>query len=181
MSLLKSSPWALLAAAITLPVSAQENAVSIPGGQLDTSIAGADVYVGEPTPADPGPTAACQLARVYVDTLRAGQYEEMSKLFADDAVILDPLRLSVKGHLDIGDFYRNRVGSIRPQVIGVAYIGQGNDCILELATQVKINGESRYALQGLDHFTLNAAGKFSRMVVFLRPPPRGTMTLTPSH
>jgi len=102
-------------------------------------------------------------------------------LFADDAVFLDPLRANVKGHLDISDFYKNRVGALRPPVIGVAYIGEGNERILELAVQMTINGEPRYALQGLDHFMLNAAGKFSRMVVFLRPPRTEAPVAAPTH
>jgi hypothetical protein len=151
------------------------DSVAIPGGQLDTTISGLDVFIGEPKPADPGTTPACLQAKKYVDTLRAGKYAEMASLFADHATFLDPLRKNVNGHLNIADFYQNTIGPMHLTVVGVAFVGQGSDCILELAVKEKVNGQERYVMGGLDHFTLNAAGKFSRMVVFTRPPPAGAV------
>jgi hypothetical protein len=172
----------LLSLVAAAPAVAAEAPVLIPGGQLDPGIAGADAYVGDPQAADPGTNRACRQARRYIETLRAGRYDDMAKLFAPDAVFLDPLRVSVHGRLNIADFYRNKVGALRPQVQGVAYVGQGNDCILELAVQMQINGVPHYVLQGLDHFTLNTEGKFSRMVVFLRPAPvAATMSPAGGH
>jgi hypothetical protein len=177
MKYLTSSLWVLLAAAV--PGEAAEP-THIPGGQLDPTIVGVDAYVGEPQPADPGSNRACQQAKTYVDLFQAGRFTEVANLFAADAVILDPMRLSVNGHVDIADFYRNKVGARGPQVVGVSYIGQGNECILELAVQLRVNGETRYVLQGLDHFTLNSGGKFSRMVVFMRPAPAAGTMLAPA-
>ena len=35
---------------------------------------------------------------------------------------------------------------------------------------IEVKGERRYVLSSIDHFTLGADGKFSRMIVYLRPP-----------
>ena len=159
----------LLVSIMASSVSAAEP-LPIPGGMLDPSISKADAYIGMPVAAEPPDTPACHLAKKYVDTVSAGKYSEMASLFTEDAIFLDPLRKSVGGRLSIGEFYEQTIGALKPKVVGVAYTGHKNDCMLELSTEMTVNGENRYILASIDHFTLDVEqGKFNRMIVFTRP------------
>jgi len=143
--------------------------ITIAGGELDATITNADVYVGVPARASVPPGSACRAAGRYVDHVRAGRFVELVELFADDAVVLEPAGRTLRGRKEISEFYTGTIGKLRPDVIDVAYTGDAIDCMVVLAVRIDIAGEPRYKLASVDHFTLNAAGKFIGMVAFARP------------
>jgi hypothetical protein len=143
--------------------------VTIAGGELDPTITNADVYIGVPPRAGHFPGAACRATKSYVDLVRAGRFTEVVELFAENAVVLEPSGTTLRGHDEIGKFYTDTIGKMRPDIIDVAYTGDGTDCMVVLAVRINIAGQPRYKLASVDHFTLDAAGKFSRMVAFARP------------
>jgi hypothetical protein len=143
-------------------------AVTIAGGELDPNVSGVDVYVGVPESASIPPGAACRVAKSYVDYIQAGRYCEVADLFADDAVILEPTRQHVRGRARIVEFCQTTIGKMKPELIAVSYLGNDTDCMVALAVRTNIAGELRYKLASVDHFTLNTAGKVTRMVAFVR-------------
>jgi hypothetical protein len=148
--------------------------IALPGGQMDPAIADQDVYIGKPVPADPGNVPACRQAKLYIDGHNSGNPENVAKLFAEDAFFLDPFRKNVGGKMDVHHFFRDIAGvGKHAELMGVGYTGSGADCVLEIATVVKINGEDRWTLVAADHFTLDANGKFSRFLTYLRPKASG--------
>jgi hypothetical protein len=141
----------------------------VPGGAVDPAHADKrDVYLDTPIDAQAPP--AHRLAQTYIEYVQAGAYDKLPELFTDDAVIFPPLRRTpVVGKTEIADFYRNTIGKIAPIAKAVSIFGEGNDCFMELASRYDVDGEQRYILTTIDHFTLAEDGRFSRMIVYLRP------------
>lgn len=161
---------ALAAIIATAPAHGAEIPVVVAGGELDPAFSGADVYLKDPKPATAPPGRACAAAREYVELVNAGRYANVAALFADDAVILEPMRATARGIGEIRHFYESRIGAMRPQVVAVAYVGNDRDCMVELAARRELQGRMRYTLVSVDHFTLGKGGKVARMVAFARPP-----------
>lgn len=150
-------------------VAAQEAAsppLELPGGIAETIPSG-EFYRGVPRPAAPRPGTACVVAQRYLALINAGRYGEVSKLFAANAVVLEPMRGTARGTAEIDAFYSRRIGAMRPHVIGVVYLGNRRDCMLENAARVPPS--PRYRLSSINHFTLDSRGKIIRMVAFARP------------
>ncbi len=152
---------------------AADSAMIIPGGELDPTIADADVYLATPRVPRIPAGRACALAARYVALVNAGKYAEVAALYADDATFLEPMRPTFKGRAQIDAFYTKRIGGLQPQVRAVAYFGNDSECMVELALQTQIEGKPRHVLVSMDHFILNRDGKIASMVAFARPP-RGT-------
>ncbi len=154
------------------PAPAQSAAapVGLPGGPADITATG-DFYLGMPIAAVPQPGTACIAAQRYLEFVNAGRYGEMADLFTPDAVVLEPMRGpsggAARGRAEIDAFYSRRIGGMRPNVIGVAYLGTRTDCMLENAA--KIPPSTRYTLSSINHFAVNREGKITRMVAFARP------------
>ena len=152
------------------PAVAAPPPMVVPGGTLDSRFTGAEVYVGRPEPATPPPGKACAAASAYVGHINAGRYREAANLFADDGLLLEPMRTTYRGLAEIRTFYEGRIGPMKPEVVPVAFVGNDRDCMLEMASLSTIGGEKRFALVSVNHFTVNAAGKVIRMIAFARPP-----------
>src|SRR5687768_1314826 len=73
----------------------------IPGGALDARFKGAEVYLERPVPAKPPAGRACAAAAAYVDHINAGRFREAANLFADDALLLEPMRTTYRGLAEI--------------------------------------------------------------------------------
>jgi len=159
-----------LAAVIPAAVVAAPPPMVVPGGTLDSRITGADVYLARPQRAKSPAGKACAVAESYVDLINAGRYRDVANLFADDALLLEPTRTTYRGLAEIRTFYEGRIGAMRPEVIPVAYVGDERDCMVELAFLTDVGGERRFVLASIDHFTVDAKGKVSRMIAFARPP-----------
>lgn len=144
--------------------------VPIAGGEIDDTFAGADLYVGTPREANAPRTKACQAAKNYIVNINAGQFPRVVDLFTDDAVVLDPMRRIMEGRSQIQAFYGGPIRQIRPQLVGVAYLGDSTDCVVEIARRDIIGGQPRFVLVSIDHFTVDRHGKVVRMVAFARPP-----------
>ena len=142
--------------------------IEIAGGQLDGRVTGADVYLGVPKVAEPPPGKACKVAKLYVDLVNSGQFAKLADLFEGDAVLLDQLGKDARGHDQINAYFL-AIGQLTPKVVAVCYVGDDVDCVVELATQITLQGQLRYALTSVDHFTLGDGGKIARLVAFGRP------------
>jgi len=140
-----------------------------PGGDIDPGPAERiDVFLGTPAQAKGAP--AWQQAQRYIEKVQARDFAGLPDLFTDDAIIFPPLRRKpVVGRAEIEDFYINTVAKVCPHVIAISIFGEGNECFMELATQFDVEGEPRYVLTTIDHFTIAADGRFSRMIVYVRP------------
>ncbi len=141
----------------------------VPGGELDPKYADKrDVYIGRPKDAVASP--AYRQAQKYIELVQARKFEGLPDLFTEDAVIFPPMRRKpVVGRAEIEDFYANTVAKVTPYTVAVAIFGEGNDCFMELAPQFDVDGEQRFLFTTIDHFTLAPDGRFSRMIVYLRP------------
>jgi hypothetical protein len=151
-------------------VPASSAGLPIAGGEIDESFTGADLYLGTPREADAPRTKACRAAKGYVAMINAGQFPQVVDLFTDDAIVLDPTRRVMKGRSQIEAFYQGPIRQIRPELVGVAYLGDATDCVVEIARKDNVGGQPRYVLVSIDHFTVNQHGKVIRMVAFARPP-----------
>ncbi|MDG2003808.1 MAG: nuclear transport factor 2 family protein [Novosphingobium sp.] len=143
--------------------------LNVPGGRLDPAHADKrDVFID--TPVDAKASPAYRLAQTYVEHVQAREFHKLPDLFTDDAVIYPPLRRApVVGRAKIVDFYENTIAKVTPIAKAVSIYGEGNDCFMELSIPMDVDGEQRYVLTTIDHFTLAPDGRFSRMIVYLRP------------
>jgi SnoaL-like protein len=158
----------LLGIGLTAP--AISAGLPIAGGEIDESFTGADLYLGTPREAEAPKTKACLAAKSYIAKINAGEFPQVVELFADNAIVLDPTRRIMKGRSQIEAFYQGPIRQIRPELIGVAYLGDATDCVVEIARKDTVAGQPRYVLVSVDHFTVDRHGKVIRMVAFARPP-----------
>lgn len=149
---------------------AGEPPMIVPGGQLDPAFPDADVYIGTPVAATAPGGRACAVAQRYVELINAGDYAGVAALYADDATFLEPMRPTLQGRAQIDEFYTKRIGSMKPQIVAVAYLGNDAECMITLTRRVEIGGQQRYVLVSVDHFLVDAKGKISSMAAFARPP-----------
>ncbi|MFT4026679.1 MAG: nuclear transport factor 2 family protein [Novosphingobium sp.] len=162
----------LIALAAAAPAFAQGEAppLELAGGPADYTATG-EFFRDVPRAAVPQPGTACMAARRYLELVNSGRYGEMADLFTADAVVLEPMRGPsggmARGRAEIDAFYSRRIGAMRPHVVGVAYVGNRTDCMLENAA--KVPPATRYSLSSINHFTVNRQGKITRMVAFARP------------
>lgn len=163
---------AVAAAILCQSAAAAEPPVAVAGGALDPAFPGADVYLGAPRSAAVPAGPACQAARRYVELVNKGDAVAVSALYADDAIILEPMRRTIRGRPQIDEFYATRLAQMRPQLVGVSYLGNARECMVELANRTQIGEEQRYVLVSIDHFILKPDGKVATMVAFARPPRR---------
>ena len=158
--------WLLAAA----PALAETPPLDLAGGPADYTATG-EFFRDVPRSAEPQAGTACMAAKRYLELVNAGRYGEMADLFTPDAVVLEPMRGPsggmARGRAEIDAFYSRRIGAMRPHVIGVAYVGNRTDCMLENAA--KVPPSTRYSLSSINHFTVNRQGKITRMVAFARP------------
>lgn len=151
------------------PVMASEPPMIVPGGQLDPAFPHADVYIGTPKAGVAPQGRACTVAKRYVDLINAGDYAGVAQLFADDATFLEPMRPTLRGRAQIDEFYTKRIGSMKPQIIAVTYLGNDAECMITLARQIEIEGQQRYVLVSVDHFLVGENEKILSMAAFARP------------
>ncbi len=71
------------------------------------------------------------------------------------------------GQAEITRFYSNFLGRVKPAIVPLSFVGEGNECIMELASRIDPDGKFR--LSAIDHFTVDGSGKIVRMVIYLRP------------
>lgn len=167
----KLAGFAVAATALGIqPAMAIEAPMAIAGGTLDPAFPGADVYLGLPQSAAVPPGPACDAARRYVELVNSGDAAAVSALYADDAFILEPMRRTIRGRMEIDEFYATRLAQMRPQLIAVSFLGNESECMVELANRTEIGGRQRHVLVSIDHFILGANGKVANMVAFVRPP-----------
>ena len=158
------------AASALICAPASSAGLPIAGGEIDENFTGADLYLGTPHEANAPRTKACRAAKRYIASINAGQFPQVVDLFTDDAIVLDPTRRVMKGRSQIEAFYQGPIRQIRPELVGVAYLGDATDCVVEIARKDTVAGQPRYVLVSIDHFTVDQRGKVIRMVAFSRPP-----------
>jgi hypothetical protein len=141
--------------------------VTIPGGALDPACRPLDVYLDPPAEADPGASPAARMAQSYVNYVNARRYDEISSLFVDDGVSLPPSQQVVQGREALDAFYP-QIAQVGPKLMAVGYTSSDRDCFIEMALEQDVGGERRYVLVGVNHFTVNADGKATRMLSYVR-------------
>lgn len=165
---------AAFAALVLAPVAAAQ---PLPGGELDATVNGAEVYADTPRAADPPPGPACRAARAYVDNVYAGRFDDIVSLFADDAHIFWPTRQDdgvtyavhvMHGREEIGAFYGQVISQYRPNAIPVMLLGNDTDCMMEVAAQMPVEGSMRYRIAAINHFTVDESGKIIRLISMQR-------------
>lgn len=137
-------------------------------GALAAPVITSDFFTSKP-PAATVHGKACEVAQRYVDITNAGKYGELKTLFADDAVFLTPVGKVLRGPQEIDAFYTSMVGSLKPDIVPVSFISDGTACVMELVAKTNKDAEKGYQLSAIDHFTVNAGGKITNMIVYLRP------------
>ena len=147
--------------------SAEGPLLHVPGGALDPSCRPRDVYRSTPREAPADGSAAARIAQSYIGLVNAGRYDEISALFADDGLSLPPNQTVVHGRAALDAFYP-QIAQIAPRLIAVGYTSSGNDCFVEIAAEEDVMGERRYVLVAVNHFTVNAAGRATRMITYAR-------------
>jgi SnoaL-like domain len=119
--------------------------------------------------------SACNPPREYVKVINEGKYNSVGNLFADNAVYMGPDGKTRHGSKDIGDFYSSFLPRLKPQLRASRFFEQGNECMMELENKSNRTGE--FTPIAVDHFTVDAAGKISSFVVYLRPGAESTRLL----
>lgn len=148
---------------------ASEPPMIVPGGQLDPAFSDADVYIGAPKAATAPEGRACAVAQRYVDLINAGDYPGVGALFSDEATFLEPMRPTLRGRSQIDEFYTKRIGSMKPRIVAVSYLGNDAECMVTLTRQIEIGGQQRYVLVSVDHFLIGVDGRILSMAAFARP------------
>lgn len=148
---------------------AGESPMIVPGGQLDPAFPNADVYIATPKAAPAPERRACLVAQRYVDLINAGDYPGVAALFSDEATFLEPTRPTLRGRAQIDEFYTKRIGTMKPRILAVSYLGDDKECVVTLTRQIEIGGQQRYVLVSVDHFLVGANGRILSMAAFARP------------
>jgi len=83
-------------------------------------------------------------------------------------VLPDQIGENALGYEQLGAYFM-AIARFRPRIIAVAFTGDDVDCMVAIATEMKIQDQPRYVLAAVDHFTLGMSGKISRLLAFGRP------------
>jgi hypothetical protein len=140
----------------------------VPGGALDPACRPRDVYLETPTEAASGTSPAAKIARNYIRLVNERRYDAISSLFADDGLSLPPSRQVVQGRAALDAFYPE-IAQVGPKLIAVGYTSTDSDCFVEIAAEEEVDGERRYVLVAVNHFTVNRQGLATRMITYARP------------
>ena len=131
-----------------------------------------------PAKTEAGERDPCAVAHAYIDLVHHGDYAGIGNLFAEGAEYLSYARPEpFHGPKEVAEIYRNILSGAgnggqlgRPADVRVrSYVGQGPYCVIELETKGKIASADDYTLISVDHITIDASGRISRFVVYVRP------------
>jgi hypothetical protein len=173
-AMIKATMALLLAAGAATGAAGEP--LTLPGGPSNPAHDGLVIYAEKPKAGKVPNTAACKLTERYMELNASGRFAEVANLFSDDAFFVEPAnRKATRGREKIDAFFNRTIGPMKPDIVGVAYVGSGKECIVEIALKTRWNGATQYSIVSLDHFTLGKDGKFSRMIGFVRPLPPGML------
>ena len=131
-----------------------------------------------PANAEPGGRDPCAVAHAYIDLVHHGDYAGIGNLFAEGAEYLSYARPEpFHGPKEVAEIYRHILSDAdnggqlgKPADVMVrSYVGQGPYCVIELGAKGKTASADDYTLISVDHITIDASGKISRFVVYVRP------------
>lgn len=121
-------------------------------------------------------------AEKYVALTRAGQYDELGSLWAEDAVFNCPNGEIIRGRKDIGEFYSKFLRTITPDIRAARFADDeaAGVCVMELESRMSRDAEGHwktdpkadYTLSAIDRFTVNSDGLITHMIVYLAPDSR---------
>ena len=118
------------------------------------------------------PKSPCDVPKEYIRLINTGQYNAIGSLFADDAVYMGPDGKTRHGAKEIGQFYdafqkiqKETTGP--PQIRAASFFAKGKRLCVGIEVKNRKTGE--YRLTAVDRFTINADGKTSRFIVYVRP------------
>ena len=129
------------------------------------------------TTAEPAANSPCHVPREYIRLIDSGEYDKVGGLFSDDAVYMGPDGKTHHGAKEIGAFYKRMLSLLRPKIMGLSFLENGNECVMELGEisssdgkNVKIWPTGSLPNPGaIDIFTIDSQGKASKFLVYLRP------------
>jgi ketosteroid isomerase-like protein len=107
-----------------------------------------------------------RFAERYVELTNNGQYGELGKLFAEDAVFIGPGGRQFQGREEIATFYQTFLPTITPTLRMASFVEQGNTCVYELEARIK--DDTDFKLSAIDHATLNVEGLVARFAVYTK-------------
>jgi hypothetical protein len=128
-----------------------------------------------PAHSSPAAASACNTPREYVRLINDGKYDSVGSLFADNAVYMGPDGKTRHGSKEVGAFYSSFLPRLKPRLRASRFFQEDNECMMELENKSNPNGE--FAPTAVDHFTVDAGGKISRFIVYLRPGAESTRLL----
>jgi hypothetical protein len=126
------------------------------------------VFPEKPQRAVPTKGSACEIAEQYVNIVESGGGAKVVALFAPDAEFVGSLNRVMRGREEIAGFYAQVPGLVA-DAVPISFVDRGNECFMELAVKTVADGEGRYRLAAIDHFTINSQRQIRRLVIFLRP------------
>ena len=120
---------------------------------------------------------ACATPRKYIEYVRAGTFDRIGPLFAEDAVLYTPVGAILRGAKAIDQFYKTVVAGIPLAVEGRTFVSGQNECFFEVWSRSTPNAQGRYlpdpkgelVRAAVDHFTVNDQGLVVQMAAFPAP------------
>ncbi len=123
---------------------------------------------------------ACAVGKKYIEAVQRKDFDTVVSLFAADAEFSTPTGPVLHG-AEIGKFYKTTVASTQNLIVRAqSFVGSGAECYFEIWTKSKKNADGiwvpdadgEFIRGAIDHFTLDANGKVTRLVAFPAPTAR---------
>ncbi|MHB1204806.1 MAG: nuclear transport factor 2 family protein [Rhodospirillaceae bacterium] len=140
--------------------------------------AAALILAGAAPVASPAHAAdACATPKKYIEYVRAGAFDRIGPLFAEDAVLYTPVGAILHGAKAIDQFYTTVVAGIPLAVEARTFVSGQNECFFEIWSRSTPNAQGRYmpdpagelVRAAVDHFTVNDQGLVVQMAAFPAP------------
>jgi hypothetical protein len=109
---------------------------------------------------------ARQVAETYMARINRGEFHRLGELWADDGLFLAPTGELITGAAAVSAFYQGFLPTVQAQLTPLSWTSEGDRCVMEFEAR-RPDGSVRRVV---DHFTVNAAGKVTRMAVYTGPP-----------
>lgn len=140
--------------------------------------AAALVLAGTVLSASPARAAdACVTPKKYIEYVRAGTFDRIGPLFAEDAVLYTPVGVILRGAKAIDQFYKTVVARTPLAVEARTFVSGQNECFFEIWSRSTPDAQGRYlpdpagelVRAAVDHFTVNDQGLVVQMAAFPAP------------
>lgn len=107
------------------------------------------------------------VAERYVELINTGRYAELGALFAERGVFCNPTPERIEGASAIGTHFVAHLSARRPTMRVARQVVTAEECWAEMERLDPDTGD--FELVSANHFSLDADGLVTQLVVFLRP------------